>query len=149
MKTRSKRYKERSKLVDPEKKYPLAEAVKILKKVCEFALSKNVRTQDTISILSSIGVNPIGRDIWWNFIKKNWKILVSRYGEGGLNLGRTVQAISGSAEEKHFKDFKKFFATHDAPGAKRAIDQVLERLEGNIAWLKRDKKIIERFLKNN
>jgi len=119
---------------------------KILDKVCEFAMSDNVRPQDTIGILSGVGANPLGRDIWWNFIKKNWKILVSRYGEGGLNLGHAVKAISGSAEIKHLKDFKKFFATHPAPGGKRSIEQVLERLEGNIAWLKRDRKIIEEFL---
>ena len=120
---------------------------KILQKVCEFAFSKDVRSQDAVGILAGIGVNPVGRDIWWNFVKKNWKELVSRYGQGGLSLGRAITAISSSAEEKHFKDFKKFFETHDAPGAKRSIEQVLERLEGNILWLKRDNKIIEKFLK--
>lgn len=112
-----------------------------------FAFSKDVRIQDTIGILSSIGANPLGRDIWFKSLKYNWKTLVSRYGEGGLTLARAVKAISGSGEEKHLKAFKAFFKTHEAPGAKRAIDQVIERLEGNIAWLKRDKKIIEKFLK--
>lgn len=119
---------------------------KILKLACEFAMSKHVRIQDTVGILSGVGSNSHGRDIWWNFIQKNWKTLVSRYGEGGLTLGRAVKAISGSSEEKHLKNFKKFFATHEAPGAKRAIDQIIERLEGNVAWLKRDKKVIHSFL---
>jgi puromycin-sensitive aminopeptidase len=120
---------------------------KILKMVCEFALSKHVRIQDTVGVLSGVGANPLGRDIWWSYVGKNWKTLVSRYGEGGLTLARAIKCISGSAEEKHLKAFKKFFATHEAPGAKRAIDQVIERLEGNVAWLKRDKKIIKDFLK--
>ncbi|MBP6883898.1 MAG: M1 family metallopeptidase [Candidatus Pacebacteria bacterium] len=119
---------------------------KILKLVCEFALSKYVRIQDTVGVLSGVGANPIGRDIWWSYIGKNWKTLVARYGEGGLTLARAIKSISGSAEEKHLKAFKKFFATHEAPGAKRAIDQVIERLEGNMAWLKRDKKSITTFL---
>ncbi len=119
---------------------------KILKLACEFALSKSVRPQDAIDILSGVGANPLGRDIWWDFVKKNWKTLVSRYGEGGLALSRAVVAIGGSAEIKHFKGISTFFRTHPAPGAKRAIDQLKERLEGNIAWLKRDEKIIERFL---
>jgi puromycin-sensitive aminopeptidase len=119
---------------------------KILEKVCIFAMSKEVRMQDTVGILSSVGVNPLGRDVWWNFIERNWKTLVSRYGEGGLTLGRAVKAISGSAEEHHLKSFKKFFANHEAPGAKRSIEQVIERLEGNIAWLKRDGKVIHSFL---
>ena len=121
---------------------------KILTKVCEYAMSKNVRIQDTIGILSSVAINPLGRDIWWNYITKNWKTLVSRYGEGGLTLARAIKGISGSAEKKHLKSFKKFFATHEAPGAKRAVEQVIERLEGNVAWLKRDGKIIKEFLEN-
>ncbi len=120
----------------------------LLQKACEFAMSEHVRTQDTVSILSSVGSNPQGRDIWWNFLQKNWKTLVIRYGEGGLTLGRAVKAIGGSAEEKHLTSIKKFFKTHEAPGAKRAIDQLLERLEGNVEWLKRDGKIIEKFLKD-
>lgn len=114
--------------------------------VTHFAFSKDVRIQDTIGILSGIGANPLGRNIWLKCIKYNWKTLVSRYGDGGHTLARLVKAISGSAEEKHLKSFKEFFATHDAPGAKRAVDQVIERLEGNIAWLKRDRKMIENFL---
>ena len=74
---------------------------------------------------------------------------MSRYGEGGLTLSRVVKAISGSAEKKHLISFKKFFATHDAPGAKRAVEQVIERLESNVFWLKRDGKRIEKFLKRN
>lgn len=118
---------------------------KLLKLTCEFSFSDNVRKQDTISILSSVGANPVGRDIWLLFIQKNWKTLVSRYGDGGHTLARLVKAISGSAEARHLKSFKKFFTTHEAPGAKRSIQQVLERLEGNVAWLKRDVKKIEKY----
>ncbi len=119
---------------------------KILKLACEFAFSQDVRVQDTIGIISSVGMNPLGRDIWLHFIQKNWKTLVSRYGDGGHTLARLVKAIGESTEKKHLKSFKKFFATHDAPGAKRAIQQVMERLESNIAWFERDEKMIENFL---
>lgn len=120
---------------------------KILESVCKFAMSDDVRIQDTVGILSSVGANQLGRDIWWSFIQKNWKTLVSRYGEGGLTLARAIKALSGSAEKKHLISFKQFFKTHEAPGAKRAIEQVLERLESNIAWLSRDKNKIEKFLR--
>ncbi len=120
--------------------------LKILNLACEFAFSPNVRSQDSIGILSSVGANPIGRDIWLKFIRKNWKTLVTRYGDGGHSLARLVKAISASATSKHLKIFKNFFATHEAPGAKRAIQQVLERIEGNIEWLKRDKKSIKKLL---
>ncbi len=120
----------------------------ILRQVCKFALSKNVRPQDTIGILSAVGANPKGRDIWWSFMQKNWKTMVSRYGEGGLSLGRAVTAISGSAEPRHLSGLKKFFRTHSAPGAKRSLEQVFERIESNIEWKKRDGKIVEGFLRS-
>jgi puromycin-sensitive aminopeptidase len=121
--------------------------VKILKQVCDFAMSKDVRIQDTVGILSQVGINPLGREIWWNFVKKNWKTFVSRYGEGGLNLSRVLRPMGMSAEERHFKDFKKFFKTHTAPGATRTITQILERVENNVDWKKRDEKKIENFFK--
>ncbi|MBP9839464.1 MAG: ERAP1-like C-terminal domain-containing protein, partial [Candidatus Pacebacteria bacterium] len=120
---------------------------KILCLSMHFALSNEVRIQDTIGIFSGIGANPLGRNIWLKSLKQNWKMLVTRYGDGGMALGRMVKAIGGSAEKKHLDDFKKFFATHDAPGAKRSVDQVIERLESNVAWLTRDGKAIEKFLK--
>jgi aminopeptidase N len=119
---------------------------KILNMVCDFALSSHVRIQDTVSILTSVAINPTGRDIWMKSIKSNWKTLISRYGGGGFTLSRLVKGISGSSEEKHLREFKSFFKTHEAPGAKRSIDQVLERIESNIAWRKRDSKKISKLL---
>lgn len=111
-----------------------------------FALSSDVRTQDTVSMLHSVGSNPYGRDVWVTCIKTNWKTFLSRYGDGGHTLGRLVKAISASPEKKHLTFFQTFFKTHDAPGATRSIEQVKERLESNIAWLARDGKIIDKTL---
>lgn len=121
----------------------------ILKLVCEFALSKHVRTQDKISMLIPIGINPIGRDIWWNFIKKEWKTLLHHY-ENGNNpfLGKLIKAINGSPEIKHLSSFQKFFSMNKTPGATRSIKQTIEQMENNIEWLKRDEKNIEEFFKN-
>ena len=119
---------------------------KILCLVSEFALSGDVRIQDTVSIISSIGMNPIGRNLWLKCIKYKWPIFMTRYGDGGHTLSRLVKAISASAEKKHLQAFTEFFKTHDAPGATRSIEQVKERLESNIAWLERDGKNIEKFL---
>ncbi len=120
---------------------------KILKKVCRFAISRNVRAQDTVSILFGVGLNPAGRDIWWSFVRKHWKLLSSRYGEGIQALGRLLKAISLSPEMKHLVSFKQFFKTHSPTGAERSVEQVLEKLESNVAWAKRDGKKVEEFLK--
>lgn len=121
---------------------------KILELVCNFSMSPYVRIQDTIGIISQVGSNPYGRDVWWNFVRNNWDILVSRYGNTGHQLSRLVKAISGSSEKKHLISFRNFFKNNNAPGATRAIEQVKERLELNIAWLERDRKKIRKFLDN-
>lgn len=114
-----------------------------------FALSNDVRIQDTISILSSVGSNPYGRDVWVTCIKTNWQLLLNRYGDGGHSLGRLVKAIGPSPEKKHLKFFIDFFSKNKAPGAERSIEQVKERIEANVLWLARDNKKISQFLKNN
>jgi len=120
---------------------------KILCEVAHFALSSDVRAQDTISILSTIGLNPLGRNIWLKCIKQNWKTLVYRYGDGGHTLARLMKAISFSAEEKHLKTFKDFFKKNPAPGAERSVKQVIEKMESNILWQKRDKRDLKKFFK--
>ncbi len=122
---------------------------KILCLFAHFALSEDVRKQDSVSLLSSLAANPLGRSIWLKYIKTNWKTLVSRYGDGGHTLGRLVKAISNSAEKKHLKTFKEFFQKNEAPGAKRAVEQVIERMEGNVEWLKRDSRNLKDFFKIN
>lgn len=121
---------------------------KILCKVADFALSSDVRQQDSIGILSGIASNPKGRIIWLKFIKNNWNTILSRYGDGGYTLSRMMKAISNTPEEKHLKYFKDFLKNHKTPGADRAVEQVIERLENNVLWLKRDGKKVEKYLKN-
>ena len=121
---------------------------KILCLVTEYLMSSDVRQQDSISILSGIAQNPIGRMIWLKCIKYKWDIFLSRYGDGGATLSRMLKAISNTPEEKHLKYFKDFIKTHKTPGAKRAVEQILERIENNIVWKNRDQEEINRFLKN-
>jgi puromycin-sensitive aminopeptidase len=121
----------------------------LLKKTLEFAMSKEVRIQDTAQIFASVWANPIGRKIAWEFTKKNWKVLLERYPSSGHILNRFIKPASVFVAEKDAKDVSAFFKTHSAPGAERAIEQTLEKIYANSAWLKRDSKSIETWLKSN
>ena len=120
----------------------------ILNDVCEFSLSTHVRAQDTMRILSSVGDSQYGQKVWFAFIKKNWKTILSRYGDGGHTLSSLVTAVSNSGDAKVLTQFKKFFATQNVPGADRAVKQVIENLEGNIAWFDRDSASVLKLLKS-
>jgi puromycin-sensitive aminopeptidase len=46
------------------------------------------------------------------------------------------------------QEIDEFFKKHPTPAANRAIQQSIETIKTNTAWLKRDGKDIEEFLKN-
>lgn len=120
---------------------------KILCEVAHFALSKDVRIQDTMGILSHIAGNPLGRDVFMTCLKTNWQTFVNRYGDGGMALSRIVKDIGYSPEKKHLQDYKKFFAKNPARSAERAVAQTIEKMEANELYLSRELPNIKKFLK--
>jgi puromycin-sensitive aminopeptidase len=121
----------------------------LLTKTLDFAMSKNVKNQDTPFIITAVWVNKYGRDITWKFIKNNWEKITKEYGEGGHFLSRLLSPLGGHTKVKDLNDIKKFFSKNIAPGADRTLEQSYERIESNIAWLKDDKKSIKNWLNNN
>ena len=50
------------------------------------------------------------------------------------------------ASETKAQEIEKFFQEHDFPGTERTIQQSLETIRLNEAWLKRDESSIREFL---
>lgn len=122
---------------------------KVLAQVLQFALSKKVRSQDAPSIYISVARNFYGRDLAWNFLKTNWQTINERYNIGGHLLEWFVAPFSRFTTKAQAKEYEQFFKKHPAPNVSRTIQQVLERINSNEAWIRRDKKNIESWLKNN
>ncbi len=120
---------------------------KLIWRTLEFSLSKDVRPQDAFIVMGGAWANPRGKELAWEFVKKNWKMLVERYGQGGHTLPRFIQPAGGFATLEKAREFKAFFRKNPAPGAERAVEQVIERIRSNIAWLTRDKEDVARWLK--
>jgi puromycin-sensitive aminopeptidase len=118
----------------------------LLLKTLEFSLSQNVRNQDAPQIVTSVWSNSQGKDIAWSFVKDNWSTLLSRYGEGGHSLSRLLSAIGTHTNTKDLKDIQKFFTKNKAPGAERTIEQGIEKINSNIAWIKDEQKNITKWL---
>lgn len=121
---------------------------KLLSKTLSYALSKNVRSQDTPSMVSGVWQNSYGRDLTWKFIKNNWKIILKDYGHGGHFLSRLLAPLGSHTDKKDAIDAKKFFAKNSAPGSERTLEQSYERIYSNDAWVKADKMKIKKWLSN-
>jgi len=121
----------------------------LLAKTLTYAMSKNVRMQDAPFMIGTVWQNPNGRDLAWKFVQHNWDTISKRYGEGGHFLGRILAPLGGHIKTKDAKDIEKFFKNHDAPGATRTLEQSLEKIHSNVAWLKADKSKIKKWLEKN
>lgn len=123
--------------------------IDLLKKSLSFIMSSKIREQDTPHLLSAIWMNEKGQDLVFEFIMKNWGIILKKYGEGGHFLSKLVEPLGEHKSLKDLKDAKKFFSKNVAPGAERTLKQAYEKIASNVAWLHDDKKDIENWLNKN
>ncbi len=121
----------------------------LLDRTLSFALSSNVRTQDAPFLIARVWQNTNGREITWKFIKRNWKVIMRKYGEGGHFIGRLLSPLGAHTNIKDALDAKQFFKRNNAPGAERTLEQAYERIYSSAAWLKADKTSIKNWLDEN
>lgn len=119
----------------------------LFQKVLTFAMSEEVRPQDTVFVLGGVSSGSLlGRRAAWKFLKDNWEELYNRY-QGGFLISRLIKlTVDGFTGDKMAADVKSFFETHPAPAAERTIQQSCENILLNGAWLKRDAEAIQQYL---
>ncbi|XP_046899629.1 puromycin-sensitive aminopeptidase isoform X5 [Hypomesus transpacificus] len=119
----------------------------LIQKVLTFALSEEVRPQDTVSVIGGVaGSSKHGRKAAWKFVKDNWQELHNRY-QGGFLISRLIKlSVDGFAIDKIAAEVKSFFESHHAPAAERTVQQCCENILLNAAWLKRDADDIHQYL---
>ncbi|KAL3276182.1 hypothetical protein HHI36_020900 [Cryptolaemus montrouzieri] len=118
----------------------------LLAKVLDFAMSNEVRSQDTVFVIMSVAITRVGRDLAWNFYKDNWRKFVDRYDGGGL-LTRLIKFTTENyASEKMAHEVETFFKEHKAPGTERSVQQAVETIRLNALWLNRDSDAIKNYL---
>ncbi|XP_063226837.1 puromycin-sensitive aminopeptidase isoform X2 [Bacillus rossius redtenbacheri] len=120
--------------------------VSLLKKVLQFAMSDEVRSQDTVFVIISVAMSKLGRRLAWEFVKEHWEELMNRY-QGGFLLARLVKySTENFASEERAREVEEFFEEHRSPGAERTVQQSCETIRLNAAWLERDRDTIRAYL---
>ena len=96
-----------------------------------------VRHQDYPRFFGALLANPASRDVAWKYLKEHWTDLapkVTSFGGAGA-----VSALGNACSVEMHDDVKQFFTDHPAPGAQRAVQQSLERID-NCVEFKRDQE---------
>jgi aminopeptidase N/puromycin-sensitive aminopeptidase len=99
---------------------------KLLQRTLEYAISPDVRSQDSLTVISSVMRNPAGTKLAWDFVRAHWNEIVNL---GGAFGGGTIVENTRSFCDRGMRDeVKDFFTTHQAPASERALKQSLERI---------------------
>ena len=103
-----------------------------------------VRQQDYPRFFGALLSNPASRQSAWKYLKNHWQDLaqkVTSFGGAGA-----VSALGNSCSAEMRDDVKQFFAAHPAPGAQRAVQQSLEKIDGCIDFQRREGDNLKRWL---
>src|SRR5581483_8583612 len=97
-----------------------------------FAITPQLRSQDTAIYLSQFLGNPAARPTARRFIKEHWTELQPKLfvAEGDTNL---VGSLSSFCDADAIADIKSFFSAHKLPTAARTLNQTLERISTCVA----------------
>jgi len=116
----------------PEEIYMLQQALAefsdpaLLQKTLEFAISSEVRSQDSLQVISRVMRNPAGEKLAWDFVRSHWEKVTSL---GGAFAGAAVAGSAGSFCDVAMRDqVQDFFAAHHEPAAERTLKQSVERM---------------------
>lgn len=120
----------------------------LLRKTLKFVLSDKVRRQDAPFIVAEVAANPAGGELVWEMVRREWAELSRRYGIGSLLLTRMIRPLAHLHERKVAREIGKFFRKNKS-GAERTVAQVVERILGQDAWVRRDGKKIGEWLKKD
>ncbi len=118
----------------------------LLQETLQRSLTDAVRSQDTITVITAVAANLLGRQPAWQFVQDNWGEFDRRYGDGGFGLMRLVSICSNFVDAAKLTEVETFFQEHPAPAAERTIRQSLERIRLNAKWLELNRaELAERF----
>jgi aminopeptidase N len=120
----------------------------LIDRTLAFAMSPDVRTQDTGLLLAALLAPPWSRERAWSTIKTQWSTLLDRLGTfQGMPL--IVGATANFCSTTPAADLKSFFAAHPLPSAERGIAQSIERVESCAAVQARQSAALSKWLEAN
>jgi aminopeptidase 2 len=122
----------------------------LIQRALKFSISDEVRNQDIIYAFFGLQSNRKSRRQLWNFIKENWYLIHDRYARSIVLFENIIKlSIELLSSEEDIKDIEKFFANKNCRDFEKAQQQSVESVRANAAWLKRDSKDVENWLRAN
>jgi aminopeptidase N len=98
----------------------------LLQRTLDYAISPEVRSQDTLSLLGAVMGNPAGEKLAWNFVRSHWAEVEKA---GGPFAGAQVVISTGGFCDAGLRDeVTDFFSVHKVAAAERSFRQATESI---------------------
>jgi aminopeptidase N len=104
----------------------------LVQRTLRFAISPDVRTQDTATLIGGLLSRTSSQEAAWTFVKENWDTLTRTLGifQG---IPRIAGAVGGFCTREKRAEVEQFFKEHPVPAAERTLRQAFERIESCVA----------------
>ncbi|XP_020619542.1 glutamyl aminopeptidase-like [Orbicella faveolata] len=124
----------------------------ILSRFLQFSLdtSKIKSSEGTFVIGKVAQSSNVGRQMAWDFILRHWDVLETRYGEGLYILRSVLESVTSSFTNEFQLQQLLNFVKERGNGSglsSQSLSQAVERVKANIAWIQRNEKDLENWLK--
>jgi aminopeptidase N len=96
----------------------------LLQRTLQYALTQEVRSQDSLILISSVMRNPAGEQLAWDFVQSHWQQINKVM--GGYNTGGLVETTGAFCDSRLRNDVRTFFIQHPVPDAERSFRQAQE-----------------------
>ena len=110
-----------------------------------FALSPDVRSQDTPVLVAALLASPASQQATWAFVKDQWPALTAKLGVF-QGVPYVVSALGSFCSAESAADITAFFKAHPVPEAARALQQATERINACAAVHARQSPAFRRWL---
>ncbi|HVO60007.1 MAG TPA: M1 family aminopeptidase [Terriglobales bacterium] len=96
----------------------------LLQKTLQFALSPEVRSQDSLILIAAVMGNPSGEKLAWDYVQSHWQAINKIM--GGYNTGGLVQTTGSFCDPQLRNQVRDFFTQHPVADAERSFRQAQE-----------------------
>ena len=102
----------------------------LLNRTLNFAVSSEVRSQDSLGLIGAVMANPDGEKLAWEFVRTHWDEVIKA---GGPFASAQMQGTIGSFCDANMRDqAQEFFKVHPSAAAERTMRQSMERINNCI-----------------
>ncbi|TRY66396.1 hypothetical protein DNTS_003361 [Danionella cerebrum] len=117
----------------------------LLNRYLQYTLDPSkIRKMDMASTISYVAQNVAGQPLAWDFVRGQWSHITQEYGAGLISLGSLIDTVTKRfSTEVELEELKQLQKEDDQGLAARALEQVIERTEANIQWVKENKQIVK------